>query len=65
MADNKNNRGAQDRARVSGEDGYELVCFANKHDLSIERARMLIAEIGSDRQKLDEAAEKFNAQSRS
>ena len=57
MADDKSTRGAQDRARVSGEEGYEVSYFAQKHGITAEQARELIDRVGNSRAKLDEAAE--------
>jgi hypothetical protein len=59
MADDKSKRGAQDRARVAGEQGYEVDYFANKHGISREQAEQLIRQIGNDRARLDEAARKL------
>jgi hypothetical protein len=57
MADDVNNRGARDRATVSGDEPYEVDHFAQKHGLTPDQARELIAEHGNNRQKLDMAAE--------
>jgi hypothetical protein len=38
MTDDKSNRGAQDRARGSGEQPYEVAYFAKKHGISEARA---------------------------
>lgn len=62
MADDKTNRGEQDRARVSGSEPYEVEYFASKHGLSQEQARELIASVGNDRAKLDAAAEGIKGQ---
>jgi hypothetical protein len=59
MADDKSNRGGQDRARVSGEQGYEVEYFARKHGITKEQAEKLIEEHGSNRATLDAAAEKL------
>ena len=56
MPDDKNDRGAQDRSRVSGEEGYEVRYFADKHGISIDQAQQLIDRHGNSREKLDEAA---------
>jgi hypothetical protein len=56
MSDDKTNRGAADRVRVAGGEGYEVDYFAQKHGISAEQARDLIGRIGNDREKLDEAA---------
>ena len=49
----------QDRARVSGGQGYELRYFARKHGLSLDQARDLVKKVGNIRSKLNEAAEKM------
>jgi hypothetical protein len=59
MSDDKTNRGAQDRARVSGDEPYEVEYFARKHGISTEQARKLIDEVGNSREKLDAAAERL------
>jgi hypothetical protein len=58
MADNKQNVGEPDRSRVSGSEDYEVRYFADKHGLSIEQARELIAKHGNQRDVLDAAAER-------
>lgn len=57
MADDKTKQDGRDRGRVSGSEAYEVEYFAQKHGLSAEQARDLIAEVGNDREKLDAAAE--------
>ena len=59
MADDKSKRGGPDRARVAGGQGYEVAYFAKKHGISQEEAKRLIEQIGNDREKLDQAAEKL------
>ena len=59
MPDNKSKRGKADRSRVSGSEGYEVNYFANKHGITREQARGLIKKIGSNREKLNKAAEKL------
>jgi hypothetical protein len=56
MADDMSKRGKEDRARVSGAQGYEVDYFAQKHGISREQADDLIRRIGNDRARLDEAA---------
>jgi Protein of unknown function (DUF3606). len=56
MSDDKTNRGEPDRSRVSGEERYEVEYFAERHKITPDQARELIAKHGSDRAKLDEAA---------
>lgn len=57
MSDDTNDQGARDRATVSANEPYEIDHFAQKHGLTPEQARGLIAEHGNNRQKLDMAAE--------
>jgi hypothetical protein len=59
MADDKSKRGAGDRARVAGGEGYEVSYFAQKHDITRQQAQDLIKEVGNDRDNLDEAAAKL------
>ncbi|MBV9930187.1 MAG: DUF3606 domain-containing protein [Alphaproteobacteria bacterium] len=59
MSDDKSNRGAQDRARVAGSEGYEVDYFARKHGITAEQARELIRQVGNSREKLDAAAERL------
>ena len=56
MSDDKSKVGAQDRARVAGEERYELDYFAKKHGLTKEQAQQLIDRHGNGRAALDEAA---------
>lgn len=55
MSDNTNDRGAQDRARVSGNQDYEVRHFAEQNNISIEQAEQLISQHGNSREKLEEA----------
>ena len=56
MTDDKRNVGEPDRNRVAGDQDYEVRYLADKYGLSQEQARELIARIGNDRTKLEEAA---------
>ena len=56
MADDKGNIGQLDRSTVAGDQDYEVQYLAEKYGLSQEQARELIARIGNDRKKLEEAA---------
>lgn len=56
MADDKSDRGARDRSRVAGEQQYEVAYFANRHGLTTEEARRIIAAAGPSRAKADELA---------
>jgi len=58
MPDNKSDRGPQDRARVSGEEQYEVSYFAKKHGISAEEARRIIAQAGPSREKADSLAKR-------
>ena len=64
MSDDKTNRGAGDRARVAGDEGYEVEYFARKHNISVEQAGQLIKTHGNDRETLDREAEKLKAGAR-
>jgi len=59
MADNKQNAGEPDRSRVSGSEDYEVRYFAEKHGISMDQARDLIAKHGNQREELDAAAERL------
>jgi hypothetical protein len=59
MADDKTNVGAQDRARVSSEQPYEVAHFAEKHGLSQAQASDIIARHGPSRAACDAAAERL------
>lgn len=61
MADDKNDRGAQDRSRVAGGEEYEIRYFADKHGISMEQAQQLIDQHGNSREKLDEAARQMKS----
>ena len=61
MSDDKTNRGEPDRSRVAGEERYEVQHFAERHGITPDQARELIAKHGSDRAKLDEAAAHLRA----
>jgi len=59
MADDKSKRGGADRRTVSAGEGYEVSYFARKHGMTTQQARDLIASIGNDRDKLNQAAEQL------
>jgi Protein of unknown function (DUF3606) len=59
MPDVKTKVGEPDRSRVAAEQNYEVRCLAQKFGLSDEQARELIARVGNDREKLDEAAQEL------
>ena len=55
MPDDRNNVGAQDRARVAGNEDYEVRHFAEQNGISIEQAQQLIARHGNSRDELERA----------
>jgi hypothetical protein len=55
MTDDKTDRGAQDRARVSAEEPYEVAYFARKHGISEARALEIIRQHGPSRAACDAA----------
>ena len=57
MADDTSDPGAQDRARVAGEQDYELRQFAEAHGISMEQVRQLIDRVGNSRQALEAAVQ--------
>jgi len=58
MPDDKKDKGAADRRRVAGDEGYEVSYFARKHGLSRADAQKLIDTVGNNRAKLNAAAKK-------
>jgi Protein of unknown function (DUF3606) len=56
MPDDKGKVGEPDRNRVAGDQDCELRYLAEKYGLSQDQVRELIARIGNDRKKLEEAA---------
>ena len=52
----------RDRSRVSADQDYEVRQLAEKHGLSPTQIRELIARVGNDREKLEEAAKQLRAQ---
>ena len=59
MADDKTNRGGQDRARVAGGEAYEVSYFAQKHGITTDQAQDLISRVGNNREELDAAAQQL------
>lgn len=55
MPDDKDKRGQDDRALVAGGESYEVRHFAEKHDLTIDQAKQLIATHGNSREALEDA----------
>lgn len=61
MPDDKTKVGEPDRSRVSRDQDYEVRQLAEKHGLSAQQARDLIARHGSNREKLEEEARKLSS----
>lgn len=59
MPDYRSKLGGPDRKHIAGAEGYEVDDFARKHKISHDQASRLIRQIGTDRKKLDAAAEKL------
>ena len=57
MPDDKTKVGEPDRSRVSADQDYEVQNFAEKHRLSPQQVRDLIARFGNNREKLERAAQ--------
>ncbi|MEO7223408.1 MAG: DUF3606 domain-containing protein [Devosia sp.] len=60
MADDKTFVGGQDRARVAGEEEYEVSAFAHRHGLTPDEVREMIERIGNDRDALEREAAKLH-----
>lgn len=56
MADDKTDRGAQDRSRVAAEQQYEVAYFAKKHNFTLAEAVRIIEAAGPSRERADELA---------
>jgi hypothetical protein len=54
MADNKDLRDGRDRARVAGEEPYEVQHIADKLGVSAEEVRRAIERVGNSREKIEE-----------
>lgn len=61
MADDKSKIGGADRARVAGDQDYEVYHFADKHGISPNQARELIERCGNDRDMLEREVAKMKA----
>jgi hypothetical protein len=60
MADDKRKIGGQDRARVAGNQDYEVRDLADKFDISPTRSKRLIERHGNDRGMLEHEARKLS-----
>ena len=63
MPDDKTKVGEPDRSRVASDQNYEVSQLAQKHGLNQQQARDLIARVGNDREKLDQAAKELRGRS--
>jgi uncharacterized protein DUF3606 len=61
MPDDKTKVGKPDRSRVSADQDYEVQQFAEKHGLSPQQVRDLIARYGNSREKLERAAKQLGS----
>ena len=59
MTDDKTKVGEPDRSRVAADQHYEVGYLAGKYGLSPEQVRDLIARVGNDREKLEQAAQRL------
>jgi hypothetical protein len=57
MANDKKQTDGRDRAKVSASEQYEVQHFADKHGISNDKARDIIAASGNSRDKADAAAD--------
>lgn len=53
MADDKTNRGAQDRARVAGGEAYEVKHLAEKFGVTEQAVQDAISRVGNSREKVE------------
>jgi len=61
MPDDKTKVGEPDRSRVAADQDYEVEYFAEKHGLSPQQVRDLIAGFGNSREKLERAVRHLRA----
>jgi uncharacterized protein DUF3606 len=59
MPDDKSKIGEPDRSRVAGDQNYEVGYLAGKYGLSAQQVRQLIARVGNDRERIEQAARKL------
>jgi hypothetical protein len=60
MPDDKTKVGEPDRNRVAADQDYELRNIAERHRLTLQQVRELMARVGNDREKLDKAASELS-----
>lgn len=59
MPDDKTKMDQRDRSQVAGGEDYEVRYLAERHNISMDKARELIRKHGNDRATLDEAASRL------
>lgn len=59
MPDDKTKMDQRDRSRVAGGEDYEVRHFAERHGISMDKARELIQKHGNDREMLDREASRL------
>jgi len=62
MPDDKTKVGNSDRSRASADRDYEVQQLAEKHGLSPQQVRDLIARFGNSREKVEKATQQLRAQ---
>jgi Protein of unknown function (DUF3606) len=60
MPDDKTKVGQPDRNRLSADQNYEVQQFADKHGITGQQVKDLIARHGDNRQKLEQEAIKLS-----
>ena len=60
MSDNPNERGAQDRSRISTEQKHEVQYWTNKFNVSEEKLREATIAVGNSVEKLEEYLKRTN-----
>jgi uncharacterized protein DUF3606 len=53
MADNKKQRGTQDRSRVSAMEAYEVKYLAQKHGVTQTTVKEAVKKVGNSRAKVE------------
>jgi len=53
MADNKKQRGTQDRSRVSAMEDYEVKYLAQKHGVTQKAVKHAVKKVGNSRAKVE------------
>ena len=56
MPDDKTKVGEPDRSRVAANQDYEVGYLASRYGLTSQQVRELVARVGNDREKLEQAA---------